>query len=177
MKIDANKKNLFSFGLGLAILLLIPGFAFWMKHVVAWPHYMLIAAFILFLMFAGNKMGFLLYALYFMPNMYCMLNSMFGWQQLLFIVFSLGFLLVTIVNCEWLKKIYCAWMPVANGIGTLVTSTILIFVFYGLFAPIGLFFRLIKKDYMERAVEKGRPSYWVIRRQEGIDKDRYTKQF
>jgi hypothetical protein len=61
---------------------------------------------------------------------------------------------------EWLRPIYVAWMVVAFPIGWTVSQVLLAVLFYGLFTPIGLVFRLLGRDPLHRARRPERESYW-----------------
>ena len=55
-----------------------------------------------------------------------------------------------------LRPIYVAWMVLAFPIGWTISQLILAVMFYGLFTPIGLVFRLIGRDPLLRARLPGR---------------------
>jgi polyferredoxin len=50
---------------------------------------------------------------------------------------------------------------VAFPIGLVVSHVVLGFLFFGILTPLGLFFRLIGRDRLERRFEPQRESYWV----------------
>jgi Saxitoxin biosynthesis operon protein SxtJ len=77
---------------------------------------------------------------------------------------------------EWLRFIYVGWMVLAFPIGWTVSQVMLALMFYGLFAPIGLVFRLIGRDPLRRARPSGRESYWDPK-PAPTDLGRYFKQF
>ena len=58
---------------------------------------------------------------------------------------------------------YVALMAVALPIGWVVTHVVMAVLYYGLFTPIGLFFRLIGRDPLHRRFDADAPSYWVPR--------------
>lgn len=61
------------------------------------------------------------------------------------------------VLAELLRPIYVAWMVAAFPIGWTISLVVMAAMFYGLFTPIGLFFRLIGRDSMELQA-----SLWII---------------
>lgn len=87
------------------------------------------------------------------------------------------FIAVTLLNWQALYPGYRGWMKVAHLIGGVVTTVILSTVFFLIFAPIGLLFRLIGKDHLDRKIDKLTPSYWHLRAKEDFVKERYTQQF
>ena len=52
---------------------------------------------------------------------------------------------------EWVRLIFVGWIVLAFPIGWTVSQVILLLMFYGLFMPIGLVFRLIGRDALQRA--------------------------
>jgi hypothetical protein len=62
---------------------------------------------------------------------------------------------------EWVRLIYIGWMVLAFPIGWTVSQVILLLMYFGLFTPIGLVFRLIGRDPLQRARRPGIESYWT----------------
>ena len=71
------------------------------------------------------------------------------------IVGSLG-----LTRPEWLRFLYVGWMILAFPIGWTVSQVMLALIFYGLFTPFGLVFRLIGRDPLQRTRRSNRESYW-----------------
>lgn len=99
------------------------------------------------------------------------------WPQMVQAICSVVFAWVTVTRYEALRPGYRGWMTVAHLIGTAVTTVVLGVVFFLLFAPIGLFFRLIGKDHLERRFDKTAESYWHHRAAGAVNKARYKQQF
>ena len=70
---------------------------------------------------------------------------------------------IGLVRPEWLRPVYVSWMVLAFPIGWTVSQVIIGVMFYAVFTPIGLLFRLIGRDPLElrRARPPGRESYWA----------------
>jgi hypothetical protein len=75
-----------------------------------------------------------------------------------------------------MRPIYVAWMVLAFPIGWTISQIILALMFYGLFTPIGLIFRIIGRDPLHRARQPGLESYWSPKTTPA-DPRRYFKQF
>lgn len=60
-----------------------------------------------------------------------------------------------------IRPIYVGWMVLAFPIGWTVSRVLLAIVYYGVFTPVGLIFRLIGRDPLSRRFEPDRPSYWT----------------
>lgn len=100
-----------------------------------------------------------------------------SWAPVTFLICAVVFISVTAFNWEALKPGYRGWMKVAHLIGGVVTTVILGAVFFLLFAPIGILFRLIGKDHLERKWDKAARTYWHARPTEALSKERYQQQF
>jgi hypothetical protein len=77
---------------------------------------------------------------------------------------------------EWMRLIYVGWMVLAFPIGWTVSQIILLAMFFGLFTPIGLMFRLLGRDPLQRTRRSGLDSYWEPK-PVSTDLGRYFKQF
>jgi hypothetical protein len=69
--------------------------------------------------------------------------------------------LAGLTHPEWVRFIYVGWMVLAFPIGWTISQVMLLLMFYGLFTPIGLVFRLIGRDPLQRARRAGVESYWT----------------
>ncbi len=56
--------------------------------------------------------------------------------------------------------IYYPWMGVAMIMGTLISTLIVGFIYYGLLTPVGLFFKLTGRDPLSRKFDKEASTYW-----------------
>jgi len=75
-----------------------------------------------------------------------------------------------------IRPIYVGWMVLAFPIGWTVSQVMLAIMFFGLFTPIGLVFRLLGRDPLERAARPELESYWTPK-PAPADPRRYFKQF
>ena len=94
-----------------------------------------------------------------------------------FIPVAITFFWLTKWQRDKLKPIYTYWMRAAHFLGTVMTMVVLFIVYFFLFGAFGIFFRLIKKDLLDRKIEPQRNSYWIKREVTPFDKKRYTRQF
>jgi len=101
----------------------------------------------------------------------------FGLNVFLFFVLAFFFLILTSTRLDLLKSVYRVWMKVAFFIGEIVSTLILVIIFYFLFTPIGLILRLLRKDFLDRKFELDRVSYWQDRKPETRGHERYHQQF
>ena len=92
--------------------------------------------------------------------------------------FSIGSILIILggINPSILKPIYKIWMIFAVIIGWIMTRIILSVLFFSIITIIGLFTRLIGKDFLNLK-SKSNESYWNIRNKERELNQDYEKQF
>jgi Saxitoxin biosynthesis operon protein SxtJ len=76
----------------------------------------------------------------------------------------------------WMRFIYVGWTVLAFPIGWTVSLIMLATMFFGLFAPIGLVFRLFGRDVLQRIRRPDVQSYWAPKPAPS-DLRRYFKQF
>ncbi len=69
--------------------------------------------------------------------------------------------LLAIVLARALWGLYVVLNGLAFPIGLVVSHVVLFVIFYFLFAPIGLLFRLIRRDALHRKFDPKAGSYWV----------------
>lgn len=72
----------------------------------------------------------------------------------------------TAVVCPWVytsTRIYQNWIRVGEFIGRINSFIIVTILFYGLFAPIGLVLRLLKKDLLSKKIDRAATSYFIKR--------------
>lgn len=67
-------------------------------------------------------------------------------------------------------------MAVAFPIGWTVSRVLLALVFYGLFTPLGLLFRLMGRDRVQRGYRSDRETYWTSKTQP-TEMRHYLRQF
>ena len=83
--------------------------------------------------------------------------------------------LAGLVSPRWIRPVFVGWMTAAYPIGWAVSRIVLGIVFYGVFTPVALIFRLIGRDAL---VLKSRPAattYWHSK-PGSTDKKQYLHQ-
>ena len=84
--------------------------------------------------------------------------------------------LIGLVRPRLLRPVFVGWMVVAFPVGWVVSSVLLAALYYGLFTPVGLLFRLAGRDRLALRRPAGRASYWEPK-PEVTDLRRYYQQF
>jgi Saxitoxin biosynthesis operon protein SxtJ len=91
-------------------------------------------------------------------------------------VVALTVALTGLTRPEWVRFIYVGWMVLAFPIGWLISQVMLMVMFFGLFTPIGLVFRLLGRDPLHRTRRPELESYWTTKTAP-TDVRSYFKQF
>ena len=77
---------------------------------------------------------------------------------------------------RWLAPSFSCWMIAAFPLAWLVSNVVLVLVFFGLMTPLGLLFRLLGRDPLNRTWPGRQDSYW--QKKPAADKpERYLRQF
>jgi Saxitoxin biosynthesis operon protein SxtJ len=84
--------------------------------------------------------------------------------------------LLGLIRPELMRFIYVGWMVLAFPIGWTISQLMLVTMFFGLFAPIGLVFRFLGRDPLQRTRQPELKSYWVPK-PAPADLRSYFKQF
>ena len=99
-----------------------------------------------------------------------------AWTVFLLVLASI-FAILTLIKVELLIPLYDNWMKVARVIGHIVSSLILIVLFYCVFGIIGLILKILGKDFLDQKIDLHKTSYWIPKENKKFDKGSYTKQF
>ena len=94
---------------------------------------------------------------------------------------AIGSLAILIGVAGWfrpriIRPIYVAWMIAVFPIGWMVSRLILAILFYGVFTPLALIFRLLRRDALDLNLQPEMDSYWVSKEVAG-DPRRYLRQY
>jgi len=87
-----------------------------------------------------------------------------------------GISLCSLVSLKATRVVYLILTLVALPIGHLISFVLLAVFYFLLLTPLGLFFRLIRRDPLHRNLDRSCTSYWICRRPPA-DMDRYFHQF
>lgn len=81
-----------------------------------------------------------------------------------------------LVRPRAIRPVFVGWMVLAFPIGWLISHTLLAVVFFGLFAPLGLAFRLFGRDVLALRPRADLATYWQPK-PAPADVRRYFRQF
>lgn len=87
-------------------------------------------------------------------------NSKMLWPMI-FVIGSVLSATLALIYPKGLLPLYLTMMILSFPIGFVVGNVILLILFFLVFAPIGIFFRLIRRDELKIKLEPSMKSYWV----------------
>src|SRR5262245_4013799 len=83
-------------------------------------------------------------------------NTLYGWSLL---ALAVGAGVPGLIRPGLLRPLFVGWMILAFPVGWLISHLVLAVLFYGVFTPLGLWFRLRGRDPLRRKRMRA-PSYW-----------------
>lgn len=87
------------------------------------------------------------------------------------------FALIAMTVPRILHPLNVVWMRFGLLLNKIVSPIMLGVIFYVVFAPVGLLFRLIGRDALHRKFDRQRASYWIQRTPPGPPGDSFPQQF
>lgn len=110
------------------------------------------------------------------------IGAFLGWKwevwKLSYVLWAIGAVsaVLALVQPKFLLPLFVVLMAVAFPIGFVISNVLLVILYFGLFTPFSLVFRLIGRDTMKRRFEPDAKSYWIDRTDEKPVAQRF-KQF
>ena len=89
---------------------------------------------------------------------------------------GLAIAVLAFVKPKTIRPVFIGASLATLPIGLVVGEAVLLLIFYGLFTPIGLLFRLIGRDALQRRLDPSAKTYWQPKRQPD-SAARYYRQF
>ena len=91
---------------------------------------------------------------------------------------SAAFAMLALVIAKLLHPLNVAWMWFGGVLHRIVSPTVLGIIYFGVFTPVAMVFKLRGRDALNRKFESSRPSYWLHRTPPGPDAERsFPRQF
>jgi len=98
-------------------------------------------------------------------------------DSLLLAGISVLFFLISFVAPVFLNPFYIFWMKLAFVLYWINTRLILSLMFYFIFTPVGLILKLLRKDLLDRRIDKTEKTYWKKKEKKELGIASYEKQF
>lgn len=107
---------------------------------------------------SNRNFGLFFSAIFFILSAYLYLNQTYLFAGLALIIM---FLLITLslFNADLLEPLNKAWMMLGQLLGIIITPLILGIIFFGIFMPIAIFFKIIGRDELKLKL-LSKESYW-----------------
>ena len=99
-----------------------------------------------------------------------------SWIEGLLLTVAVLSALASAMAPEWLRAVYCGFMVLAFPIGWVMSHVIFAIVFYLVFTPIGLLFRISGRDLLKRRFDREAETYWEPHKPKDSPED-YFRQF
>jgi hypothetical protein len=77
---------------------------------------------------------------------------------------------------QFIRPVYVSWMLAVFPIGWTISHILLAALFFGLFTPLGLLFRICGRDALRLSLQPEATSYWA-KKEACTDRRRYLQQF
>ena len=108
-----------------------------------------------------------------------LINFLKGNPDVPFYLWSFGgaTLIIALFSPVIIKPVYRVAMFVAHILGWINTRIILGLIYYFIFTPIALIFKIKGKDPLDRKIDKQAASYWIKRANKIDQNEQYLKQF
>jgi hypothetical protein len=74
-----------------------------------------------------------------------------------------------------LKPVFIGMQIIAIPIGIVVSEVAMLLIFFGVFLPFGLVFRMAKRDVLKKSFDNSKASYWEVKSQP-VDVRMYYRQ-
>ncbi|MDG2123640.1 MAG: SxtJ family membrane protein [Verrucomicrobiales bacterium] len=84
--------------------------------------------------------------------------------------------LLAAINAKLLKPLYMVLMAVAAILGPIMSTLALALIFFLVFTPVSLFFKITGRDELKLKLDPRAPSYWV-KPPEKPEVERYFRQY
>jgi len=91
---------------------------------------------------------------------------------------SAAFALLALVYARVLHPLNVAWMWFGGVLNRIISPIVLGIIYFGIFTPVALVFKVRGRDPLNRKFEPSQPSYWLHRTPPGPDAERsFPRQF
>jgi len=84
--------------------------------------------------------------------------------------------LLALVAPSALRPLHVLLSAISLPIGLVISHVLMGLLYYGLFTPVALIFRIMGRDALDRRFEPGASTYWS-KREQVTDQKRYYRQF
>ncbi len=112
---------------------------------------------------------------------FALLGGWLWWKQsrwgIPFLGASAGFALLAALLPRVLHPLNVAWMYFGALLNMIVSPIIMGAIYFVVFTPVSLFFKITRRDALNRKFDGAMPSYWLERKPPGPDGATLPRQF
>jgi len=96
---------------------------------------------------------------------------------ILLIGIAFALVIIYLIKKSFVVKFYRIWMKCAALIGVVVTSILMLCIFYLVFTPAGILLRIFRKDVLHLKKDAGLKTCWIDKPKVKFNKEDYGRQF
>ena len=110
-------------------------------------------------MSSNKSFGIVFFVFFLILSLYPLLNK--EKLNLLFLIFSLTFLILGILNSNILTPLNKVWFKFGIILGKIISPIIMGIIFFLVVTPIGLLMKILGKDLLKLKYNKKDNTYWI----------------
>ena len=93
----------------------------------------------------------------------------------IFLALTLLFLIISLIKAQILRPLNILWMRLGYYLGLIISPLVLAIIFFGIFMPIIIFFKLFGRDELGLKIKQN-ASHWKIRDKAEIESEDFKRQ-
>ncbi|MDB4056846.1 hypothetical protein N9522_00665 [Candidatus Thioglobus sp.] len=78
----------------------------------------------------------------------------------IFFYISCAIIVIAIIKPFLLNFSYKIWIKIGEFIGGIISKIIMFALYFGLFTPVSIFLKILRKDLLNKKVDKSKSTYW-----------------
>jgi len=110
---------------------------------------------------SNKKFGYF-FSLVFIFFAWFFFDGDFNFIVTFFLLLSISFTVISFYKADLLTPLNTLWMRLGYALGKIINPIIMGIIFYCLFTPFAIFFKLIGRDELA-LIYKKKSSYWVVK--------------
>ena len=108
---------------------------------------------------SNRSFGVVFFIIFFLIGIYPLLKN--GDIKIWFIIISIVFLILGILNSKILYPLNKIWMKIGYFLGMIVAPLIIMLIYFGIVTPTGFLMRILNKDLLNLKKDRNKKTYWI----------------
>jgi hypothetical protein len=79
---------------------------------------------------------------------------------------SVIFISISLLKPNILKRFYIIWTKIGETIGGVISKVIMFVIYFALFTPVSILFKILGKDPLNREIDRDSSTYWIKREEQ-----------